>query len=333
MVINLKRRPDRLRQVRAALSKCHWPFKRPEAFAAIDGLSASLPPGWTHGHGAWGAMLSHRAILEAADKDGVNRLLVLEDDVCFAEDFRSRVELFLAAVPEDWDQLMIGGQHMSQGGKPTLVRPGVYRCVDCERMHCYAIRGRFMQKFLRRLHGGGKFNGLTHCDCILGRDPEMQRRHKVYAPELFLAGQERSQSDINHSYQPRKFWNPPGPELSVINLCAPVPVAMALHQRGFYWRHSFSGQDGKLWSLDEILVNAGNDSTSRTRALREFIIALQWEVGADTGFICTIWNPQVTLEMVKAASIWKVYDVTTDNIDDALKQLPRRLRLSLVSEK
>ncbi len=72
-----------------------------------------------------------------------------------------------------------------------LVKEGIIRCTDCERTHCYAIRGEFMRKLSRRWLGGGKFNGSRHCDWIMGRDPEMQLSHKVYAPEFFLVGQDR----------------------------------------------------------------------------------------------------------------------------------------------
>ena len=81
VLINLKRRPDRLARARMELSRGQWPFKQPEIFEAVDGLIATPPPHWQAGPGAWGCLQSHYQILRRAIKDGVNRLLVLEDDV------------------------------------------------------------------------------------------------------------------------------------------------------------------------------------------------------------------------------------------------------------
>ncbi len=39
-----------------------------------------------------------------AMEDKVKNLLVMEDDICFADDFRLEVEGFLRAVPDDWDR-------------------------------------------------------------------------------------------------------------------------------------------------------------------------------------------------------------------------------------
>ena len=37
VLINMKRRPDRLQSVRDELRKARWPFKQPEVFEAVDG--------------------------------------------------------------------------------------------------------------------------------------------------------------------------------------------------------------------------------------------------------------------------------------------------------
>ena len=171
MLINLKRRPDRLKAVTAALRGCDWPFKWPTIFSAVDGNAIPCPNGWQSEGGAWGCMRSHQQIFEKAMMDGVKSLLILEDDVCFTSSFRKKAEDFLINVPEDWDQLMFGGEHVNTNGLPTLVKPRIYRCTDCERTHCYAIRGEFLRKLYRRWISGGDYDGEVHCDWIMGRDP------------------------------------------------------------------------------------------------------------------------------------------------------------------
>jgi hypothetical protein len=221
---------------------------------------------------------------------------------------------------------MLGGQHIWANGRPRLVKPGVFRCVDCERTHCYAVRGPYMDKLIRRWAGGGRLKGNGHCDWIMGRDPDLQRRHKVYAPELFLVGQERTRSDINGRMTPRQFWNPPGPELAVINLHAPQPVVAALREHGLhtgYDREPGSDLDRglvKIFSLDGI--KAG----TRKTLLREWIKVIQWEVASDPRLICTVWHPRATAKLVRAASLWPVCEITAKSVDEVLRQLPAELR-------
>jgi len=332
VLINLKRRPDRLKRTQEALKECRWPFKWPEVVEAVDGYANPVPAHFTNGPGAWGCMLTHKGILEQAIADRVRNVLILEDDICFIGHFRELIEEFLELVPGDWEQLMIGGQHMLFTGKPELIKPGVFRCIGTERTHCYAVRGEYMTRLIEKWTGGGKFNGNGHCDWIMGRDPDLQPKHKVYAPEFFLAGQERSKSDINGRVTPRQFWNPPGPELSVINLHAPKAVVIALREYGFhigYDRERLSGVDNGL--IKVFSANGGNPD-GREHRMREWIKVIQWEVASDPRLLCTVWHPLAEPALVKEASLWPVYEITADTVEDVLKQLPGELRRQRMPE-
>lgn len=171
VLINLDRRPERLERALRTLHERQWPFRRPERFAAIDGRSATLPAAWRQaGTGAYGCMMSHLAVLRAAIADGVRSLLVLEDDVCLATDFANKAAAFLPAVPDDWDGLMLGGQHMaravpiektSQASRPS--RLSVVRCMNAQRTHAYAVRGQWMKD----LHAAWA-QYVGHCDHRMG---------------------------------------------------------------------------------------------------------------------------------------------------------------------
>jgi Glycosyltransferase family 25 (LPS biosynthesis protein) len=193
VVINLARRPERMERFWKNLRD--WPFGSPQRFEAIDGLVTVPPPGWDKGPGAWGCLLSHRAVLDAAIADGINSLLVLEDDAFVAPDFGGLVDQFLQRVPADWDCLMLGAEHLRP---PIPMGDGVVRCVASNRSHAYAVRGRFMQIL-------SQFWSQTtndHCDVVLS---SLMRHFKAYAPDPLLIGQDAGQSDVTDRRERLRF--------------------------------------------------------------------------------------------------------------------------------
>ena len=143
---------------------------------------------------------------------------------------------------------------------------------------------------------------------------------------IFLVGQERSFSDNFQTVVPRQFWNPPGPDLSVINLHGSQPLAAALREHGWYTGNRRDDTDDIDKSLRELFQKTENNPAARVQELRQWIMRRQWEVGGDTDLICTIWHPQATPKLVKAASVWPVYEVTAKTVKEALSQIPRKLR-------
>src|SRR5208283_3040455 len=101
VVISLKRTPQRLESFWQRIDACNWPFIRPIVYDAIDGKLFSFPPWWHCGHGAWGAMRSHLNVIESALNDGIQRLLVMEDDAAPCDQFTEKAIAFLDSLPSN----------------------------------------------------------------------------------------------------------------------------------------------------------------------------------------------------------------------------------------
>lgn len=191
VVISLERRPDRLAGFWERLPP-DVPFPRPVVFAGIDGQAERPPAWWKTSAGAWGCLRSHQLVIASALADGVDRLLVLEDDCAFAPDFSAR--LSSVGVPADCDQLYLGGEHLKP---PAPAGPGLVRGVNINRTHAYAVIGRpALQLVARQLEPGPHWPARHHVDHIYGA------AHKAgtiaaYAIKPWICGQAAGLSDIS----------------------------------------------------------------------------------------------------------------------------------------
>jgi hypothetical protein len=316
----LKRRPDRLARFWSELEKANWPFPRPKVFEAIEGDKVGVPKYWQTGGGSYGCLRSHLNILERAIMDEVQSLLVLEDDAVFMKTFGQEVAEFLAKVPDDWQCLMLGGQHVNS--EPIPVAPGIVRAGGgggIQRTHCYALRGTEIMKALYRTWA----NAAVHCDWVMG---PCMAKFNTYAPDPFLVGQADGRSDISGTQNPAKFWRPPTGAEPVVVLHAPREVMEALRKKGFHAGYTRDSKTGIDVGLRDLFADKTLSEADRAKRLDGWIKMIQWEVASMTeSAVCTLWHPAVHAEVVRGLVRGRVVEITATTAEDALRQVPEDL--------
>jgi hypothetical protein len=200
-VINLDRDDARWKELQAQIDSVDWPFSPVTRFPAADGQVISAPPHFRQGKAAWACLQSHRRILEDAVAYQHYRVLIIEDDADFGNGFTDKAAAFLEIIrDEEWDCLMLGGQHIAP---PASFLPGVIRCVNTQRTHCYAVQGKFIGELLKTWSAA--IDG--HCDWSLG---QLGGKHLTLAPEKFIVGQRGGLSSITSGVKPAEWWNGDG---------------------------------------------------------------------------------------------------------------------------
>lgn len=239
LVLNLGIRPDRWKKFLSNLPM-NWPFRPPFRFDAVDGSKVDFPSNWKSNHGAWGCYLSHLRILEMAIERGLNSILVLEDDAVFCKTFSTDVRSFFAELPDDWELIYLGGQHIELHlGLPEKISTWVYRPFNTNRTHAYAIRGR---EALRRIYSflcePANWTENHHVDHFLGAYQKSNDR--VYVPMDWLVAQDDGASDVTgtkvgfRSFLGAQEINEPEVSLPMVAVLGPYSggtsaVAGALH--------------------------------------------------------------------------------------------------------
>ncbi len=213
VVINLERRPQRLEGFYGRVPK-DWPFASIERVPAFDGEAAKPPVWYAPGNkpryrGAWACFSSHRGVWKQAIADGLESVLIFEDDVVFADDFTGRAQLFLQHVPRDWDQIYLGGQHLHTDRiPPTRLNDHVIIGRNVNRTHAYAVRRPMMEFLVEKLSRPWPLQKpVNHYNF----DYQLGTTHvhrKAYCPTQWLCGQAAGTSDVadNVKFRTTLWW-------------------------------------------------------------------------------------------------------------------------------
>lgn len=205
-IISLPDRTDRRERLLSHLLELHLAKTEDITWVnAVDGRQQKLPAWWKAGPGAWGCRASHWNTIAAAQRDGVERLLILEDDVVFHPRTAEWLPEVAALLPADWDLFFLGGQHC-QHPQPTehsrLVK-GKY----ITRTHAWAIQRRTFGRLLAEIGNDAVYRQRSgsHVDHQLGSG-QADGLWTAYAPTWWLAGQDEGASNISLHQDRRRWW-------------------------------------------------------------------------------------------------------------------------------
>jgi glycosyl transferase, family 25 len=141
--INLDRDLDSWRRLQTTLTR--HDIRGVRRFSAVDGSQLELPATWRHSAGAYGCLLSHLQVVRDAQKRGLPRLLILEDDVLFDPSFSEKFPVFVRDLPADWDMVFFGALHRED---PAPVAENVVRIRHAYSTFAYALRDSVFDAFI-----------------------------------------------------------------------------------------------------------------------------------------------------------------------------------------
>ena len=306
-VINLRIRPDRLKEFQE-----RWPnnplIPRPEVVNAIHGDVCRHPDNWTAGNGAWGCYRTHLNILEHCLNENVSSYAVFEDDAHFATYFSSYLANIAEYLPDDWQQLYLGGQLLHEHIYPPIkINDHIYQPYNVNRTHAFCVSRKGMLPMYRWI-SNLPFHSGEHIDHHLGRLHETHE-YKVYCPGQWLVGQGGSTSNISGKTEEVSFWeNPENFALShwlydkpiCVVLRSSVDIAKKLDEKFHYgnWRDN-SGYDHGLTQASKYRY-PGPEITKWYNAIRSEIVKEK------SNKIPCLFHPMITDEMISQANLGKV---------------------------
>jgi len=183
--INLDRRADRWERMQAEFAR-HG-IDQARRFSACDGNALVQPPHWQHTAGAYGCLLSHVQVVQAARESDHESVLIFEDDAVLDPEFTAKFASFIRELPDDWDMLYFGALHKDE---PIRISDHVYRITKGNSTYAYALKRTVFDAFV-------ELN--TRAEQVLDVNAyELQQRFNCYCFLPNLAWVQSEYSDVQN---------------------------------------------------------------------------------------------------------------------------------------
>lgn len=176
-----------------------------EILYGVRGDDLFPPAYWQSGNAAWGCLCSHVRALQSAWIDGVEKLLVLEDDCGWTDWACEAIPELMNSAPYGWGQLYLGGQHRAE---PEIMERSPWMAArSVNRTHAYAVSRATIPRLISHvMHAPDYMGNFKHIDHQL--EVAHQRGDwTVYAPLVWPAGQRENNSQITGKWESPKWWD------------------------------------------------------------------------------------------------------------------------------
>jgi GR25 family glycosyltransferase involved in LPS biosynthesis len=136
--------------------------------------------------GELGILETHLNLLQEAKDEGLKEIVIMEDDVVFTDEIY-KFDEYLDNVPEDWDMIFVGGNHM-YGETPHFINDKILKVNGTVAIHCIIIKESIMDVILEIAKNRKKQ--------IDGYYADIQTGYNVYSFTPNMALQSEDFSDI-----------------------------------------------------------------------------------------------------------------------------------------
>lgn len=206
--VNLDRRPDRWEQCQKKFALLNLLVER---WPAIDGEQLDLNISGLP-KGSLGNLITHINQLKFAQDENLENILIFEDDVVFDEDFLDIFSQHSQFIPDDWDVIYFGGNHMRS---PTPFKGRLHLLRETYTTHAVAINAKFYDTAIKRMSEFSQTNNGMPIDVYLVSlmvDAINGGSHKILGFYPNITWQEEGFSDIRGKVVNYNFLKPENKE-------------------------------------------------------------------------------------------------------------------------
>lgn len=196
-VINVETETDRLQAFEDSYPSC-LPFYT--VWKAKTGNDVEKPEWWESSANRWALVQNFIDILSSDTSD--EDILIFEDDCTFSEDFEEKYTAFLNEVPNDWDMLYLGAQHVAA---PLQVSDGVLELRNSICGHAIIYRNSIKQELI-------EYYQEPRWGCM--HMPDQRRgqamaagKFKAYSPLINICGQSEGYSILSKRNRGARWYN------------------------------------------------------------------------------------------------------------------------------
>ena len=196
-VLNIKADSERLAAFEEAYPDCLPEYT---VWEAKTGADVDVPEWWCSSANRWSLVQNFIDIL--SQDDGEEDILIFEDDCTFCDDFETKYNAFLEEVPEDWDMLYLGAQHITA---PVQVSDNVLKLVNSVCGHAVIYNHAIKQALIEWY---SKPNwGCQHMPDMRRAQGMSSGRFIGYSPLVNMCGQSEGYSHLTKSNRKSRWYN------------------------------------------------------------------------------------------------------------------------------